>query len=45
MQLAEEYKVATFRKYTELVLDDEEQRPNLAYETSTHDLWTRTNKE
>lgn len=45
MKLAEEYKVAVFRKYTEMVLDDDENRPNLAYESSTHDIWSRTNKE
>lgn len=45
MKLAEEYKVAVFRKYTEMILEDEENRPNLAYETSTHDIWKRTNKE
>lgn len=45
MKLAEEYQEATFRKYTELILDMPENRPNLAYETSTHDIWTRTNKE
>lgn len=45
MTLASEYEEATFRKYTELILDDTENRPNLAYENSTHDIWTRTNKE
>lgn len=45
MKLAEEYQEATFRKYTELILDMPENRPNLAYETSTHDIWSRTNKE
>ena len=45
MKLVEEYQEATFRKYTELILDMPENRPNLAYETSTHDIWSRTNKE
>ena len=45
MKLAEEYQEATFRKYTELILDMPENRPNLVYETSTHDIWSRTNKE
>lgn len=45
MKLAEEYKVATFRQYTDIVLSDLTNRPNLAYETSTHDLWSKTNKE
>ena len=45
MKLAEEYQEAVFRKYTEMVLDDAENQPNLAYESSTHDLWARTTKE
>ena len=45
MKLVEEYQEATFRKYTELILDMPENRPNLAYESSTHDIWSRTNKE
>ncbi len=45
MKLVEEYQEATFRKYTELILDLPENRPNLAYESSTHDIWSRTNKE
>ena len=42
MKLAEEYQEAVFRKYTEMVLDDAENQPNLAYSSSTHDLWERT---
>jgi hypothetical protein len=38
MQLAPEYKVATFKEYTRLTLEDAENRPNLAYGTTTHDL-------
>lgn len=45
LQLAGEYEEGTFRKYTEMVLDDKENQPNLAYSSSTHDLWSRTNKE
>ena len=45
MKLVAEYQEATFRKYTELILDMPENRPNLAYESSTHDIWSRTNKE
>lgn len=45
LELAKDYKVATFRQYTEVVLSDEDNRPNLAYESSTHDLWIKTNKE
>lgn len=45
MQLVPQFKVATFKEYTRMVLEDAENRPNLAYESTTHDLWTRTNKE
>lgn len=43
--LSQEYEDGVFRKYTELILDMPENRPNLAYETSTHDIWAKTNKE
>lgn len=45
INIVSEYKEATFRHYTELILNDEENRPNLAYESSTRDIWSRTNKE
>ena len=45
MKLAEESQEAVYRKYTELILDDEENRPNLAYENQTSDIWKRTTKE
>jgi len=45
LQLAEECKVGVFREYTKTVLEDKENQPNLAYTTTTHDLWSRTNKE
>ena len=34
-----------FEQYTTLVLEDSENQPNLAYSSSTKDLWSRTNKE
>lgn len=45
MKLADESQEAVYRKYTELILDDEENRPNLAYESQTSDIWKRTTKE
>lgn len=45
IQLSEEHKQGVFRQYTQLVLEDKTNQPNLVYETSTHDLWSRTNKE
>lgn len=45
MRLSEESQEAVYRKYTELILDDEENRPNLAYESQTSDIWKRTTKE
>ena len=35
----------TFCEYTTLVLEDKENHPNLSYESSTKDLWAKTNKE
>ena len=34
-----------FEDYTTIMLEDKENHPNLSYESSTRDLWTRTNKE
>ena len=45
IKLAEELKVGVFKQYTEMVLSDEKNKPNLAYTSTTHDLWARTNKE
>lgn len=45
IQLSEEYGIGVFRQYTELVLADEKNRPNLVYENTTKDLWVRTNRE
>lgn len=36
---------ATFRSYTQLVLEAEENKQNLYYTSTTKDLWARTNKE
>ena len=32
-------------EYTKLILEDEENQPNIYYSGSTKDLWARTNKE
>lgn len=45
VKLAQEYDVGVFRQYTELTLNDAENQPNLAYSSTTHDLWAKTNKE
>lgn len=45
INLDKECEEGVFRKYTEVILDSPENRPNLAYESSTHDLWSRANKE
>lgn len=42
---AEQFGDNVFEEYTQLVLSDESNQPNLAYEASTKDLWTRANKE
>lgn len=34
-----------FKQYTAGVLDEKDNQPNLAYDSSTKDLWLRTNKE
>ena len=34
-----------FQEYTSLLLDNAENQPDLAYSSSTKDLWARTNKE
>lgn len=34
-----------WREYTSLVLDDKNNQPNLSYQSTTQDLWNRTNKE
>lgn len=45
LDLVNQYAAATFCEYTTLVLEDKDNHPNLSYESSTKDLWTRTNKE
>lgn len=37
--------VNTFRTYTEYALSQDKNKPNLAYASSTADLWSRTNRE
>ena len=36
---------AVFKEYAALVLDSEENKPNLVYSSSTRDLWSKLNKE
>ena len=45
ISLIPQYGMTTWQEYTKLVLDNPENKPNLAYSSSTHDLWTRTNRE
>lgn len=42
---AKEQGTNVFQYYTKQVLDNAENQPNLAYTSSTKDLWSRTNKE
>lgn len=43
--LAEDPTTNLFKEYTLVVLNDDQNKPNLAYDVSTKDLWSRTNKE
>ena len=45
LNLINEHAAATFEAYTTLLLDDKENQPNLFYNSTTKDLWARTNKE
>ena len=45
LDLSLSYGEKVFQEYTSLLLDDKANQPNLAYSSSTKDLWTRTNKE
>lgn len=45
LTLSEDDTQNIFREYTAVVLNDDNNKPNLAYSSSTKDLWTRTNKE
>lgn len=42
---AKEYGDQVFKEYSKMILDDKENQPNLAYTSSTADLWNRTNSE
>lgn len=43
--LANEVGSQVFKDYAEIILSDKDNFPNLAYESSTRDLWAKTNKE
>ena len=45
VSLSEEFGNQVWREYTDLILSDQSNQPNLAYSSSTKDLWSRTNKE
>lgn len=45
MKLAKEYAEKTWIEYVKIVLNEEKNKPNLMYESSTADLWTKLNKE
>ena len=45
IQTADEYGPDVFKEYAALILSQEENKPNLAYSSSTKDLWSRVNKE
>lgn len=45
IQTANEYGPDVFKEYAALILSQEENQPNLAYSSSTRDLWSRVNKE
>lgn len=45
LNLVTEHGANTFEEYTILVLEDKANQPNLAYTSTTKDLWSRTNKE
>ena len=45
ISLMESENENVFKAYTEGVLDEKENQPNLAYTSSTKDLWLRTNRE
>jgi hypothetical protein len=45
ISLVESENENVFKAYTEGVLDEKENQPNLAYTSSTKDLWLRTNRE
>ena len=45
LEVVEVFNTETFEKYTALMLEDEENQPNLSYSGSTKDLWSAVNKE
>ena len=45
INISKESGADTFKQYSTLVLEDVENQPNLAYASTTHDLWVRTNRE
>ena len=45
MQTIKEFGPDSFREYAALILSQEENQPNLAYSSSTRDIWSRVNKE
>lgn len=45
LALAQQYEEGVFQEYTEAMLDDDKNTPNLSYTSTTRDLWARTNKE
>ena len=45
LELAKSYESDVFREYTLIQLNDEANKPNLFYSSSTRDIWTRANKE
>lgn len=45
LELAKSYASDVFREYTLIQLNDEANKPNLFYSSSTRDIWTRANKE
>ena len=45
LRLAEEFKENVYKQYTSILLAEKENQPNLAYDSTTRDLWSRTNHE
>ena len=45
MKFVEVYKADVFKEYTKTQLDEKKNQPNLAYSSSTHDIWDKANKE
>ncbi len=45
IDLSNSEKDNVFQVYTEMMFEDSDNRPNLVYESATHDLWSKTNRE